>query len=174
MELRFKPEGNTLSSILNIYAAIFTVPYLLIGLPLIKIFFELARVMETAPIESQATSFMKASVYLVVIGYIFMYLTTLFMISGMVNFFRKMNSYILTDNGLLVRTGMLAPKTRLISWQNIHNLQIEQNKLQDIFNIGNIKISTKGNSSLPATIVLYDIKTPSEIRFHINKYLNNL
>lgn len=77
--------------------------------------------------------------------------------------------YTLTENEIVINSGVLSKQSRHIPYNKIHNISISQNFLQKIFRIAAVKIETAGDSSTEGVLNYLSFTNAEIIKNQINK-----
>ena len=80
----------------------------------------------------------------------------------------KNTTLIVTDKRTILRQGLLSRYTNEVMHTHIRNIQIQQNMIERLFNIGTIKIASAGTGDIEITVS--DIPAPNRIKAVIDHY----
>jgi len=78
--------------------------------------------------------------------------------------------YSITDRRIIAKSGILRRSTNEVRHSDIRNIQADQSVFQRVFMVGNVAISSAGQSGIELTMV--GIKNPQQIVNLIRQYQN--
>lgn len=78
-------------------------------------------------------------------------------------------NYTLTDNEIIINSGVLSKQTRHIPYSKIHNVNTTQNFLQKIFRIASVKIETAGDSATEGVLNYLSVENSEVIKQQLNQ-----
>ena len=80
----------------------------------------------------------------------------------------KNTTLIVTDKRTILRQGLLSRYTNEVMHTHIRNIQIQQNMIERLFNIGTIKIASAGTGDIEISVS--GIPAPNRIKAVIDHY----
>ncbi|MFA6269578.1 MAG: PH domain-containing protein [archaeon] len=75
----------------------------------------------------------------------------------------KSHSYVITNQNIIVKAGVLSKRERIISFDKITNLTVSQGLFEQMFSLFRLRIQTAVEFGEVSFIGLSDIKTPKDI-----------